>query len=166
MKGRPCAVNGVHSKDGGKITLADTFCLVLLLILPLLVLYRLGTLGLYAAGYMAAMSTLTFVLYRHDKSRALAGGWRVREKTLHFFELIGGWPGAFFAQRRLRHKCSKARFQAVFWCIVFGYQFAAFDCLQGWKITRLATKELTAIGAIRKGETGGGGGAGFLPPPS
>jgi uncharacterized membrane protein YsdA (DUF1294 family)/cold shock CspA family protein len=145
MKGRPCAVNAVHLNDGGKITLPNLFCIVLLLTLPLLVLYRLGTLGLYAAGYGAVIATLTFILYRHDKNRARTGGWRVSEKTLHFFELIGGWPGAFLAQRHLRHKCSTAGFQTVFWCIVFGDQFAAFDCTQDWKITQLAAKELTAI---------------------
>jgi len=41
---------------------------------------------------------------------------------LHLLELLGGWPGAFLAQRRLRHKCSKRRYQFVFWLIVLAYQ--------------------------------------------
>jgi hypothetical protein len=31
---------------------------------------------------------------------------------------MGGWPGAFVAQRRLRHKCVKRKYQIVFWLIV------------------------------------------------
>jgi len=32
--------------------------------------------------------------------------------------LLGGWPGAWFAQRRLRHKSRKQPFRAVFWITV------------------------------------------------
>jgi hypothetical protein len=53
-------------------------------------------------------------------------------------ELLGGWPGAFLAQRRLRHKCSKVSYQFVFWLIVLAYQFAAFDSIQNWRFSRAA----------------------------
>ena len=56
--------------------------------------------------------------------------------NLHLLELLGGWPGAFLAQRRLRHKCSKGSYQFVFWLIVLGYQFAAYDSLQHWQYSR------------------------------
>ncbi|MEH2070246.1 MAG: cold shock and DUF1294 domain-containing protein [Nostoc sp.] len=64
------------------------------------------------------MSFLTFALYADDKSRAKQGRWRISEKMLHLCEFMGGWLGAFIAQRRLRHKSSKASYQAVFWVIV------------------------------------------------
>ncbi|WZF21273.1 DUF1294 domain-containing protein [Nostoc sp. UHCC 0302] len=64
------------------------------------------------------MSFITFGLYADDKSRAKQGRWRVSEKTLHFCELMGGWLGAFIAQRRLRHKSSKVSYQVIFWVIV------------------------------------------------
>jgi uncharacterized membrane protein YsdA (DUF1294 family) len=64
------------------------------------------------------MSLLTFMLYVGDKAQAQQGGWRVPEATLHFCELLGGWIGAFIAQRTLRHKSSKDSYQAVFWGIV------------------------------------------------
>ncbi|MCW3481802.1 DUF1294 domain-containing protein [Neisseriaceae bacterium JH1-16] len=69
------------------------------------------------AGYALA-SLLTLALYAHDKRRAVAGGWRVPEATLHLLELAGGWPGALAGQRWLRHKNRKHAFQVVFWLIV------------------------------------------------
>jgi uncharacterized membrane protein YsdA (DUF1294 family) len=59
-------------------------------------------------------------------------GWRLPEATLHFAEILGGWPGAFLAQRRLRHKCSKAGYQIVFWGIVLLFQIAALDMIIGY----------------------------------
>ncbi|MBW4478291.1 MAG: cold shock and DUF1294 domain-containing protein [Tolypothrix brevis GSE-NOS-MK-07-07A] len=64
------------------------------------------------------MSFLTFTLYADDKSRADLGRWRVSERTLHLCEFMGGWLGAFIAQRRLRHKSSKVSYLIVFWVIV------------------------------------------------
>jgi len=66
----------------------------------------------------ALVSLATFALYAHDKRRAIAGGWRVPEATLHLMELIGGWPGALAGQRWLRHKTQKRSFRVVFWLIV------------------------------------------------
>ena len=63
------------------------------------------------------MSGITFALYANDKSRAQQGQWRIPEKTLHLCELMGGWLGAFIAQRKLRHKSIKASYQATF-CVI------------------------------------------------
>lgn len=64
------------------------------------------------------LSLLTFLAYAVDKSAAINGSWRIPEKTLHLLSLAGGWPGALLAQQRLRHKCSKPSFLAVFWVTV------------------------------------------------
>ncbi|MBF2075783.1 MAG: cold shock and DUF1294 domain-containing protein [Synechococcales cyanobacterium C42_A2020_086] len=64
------------------------------------------------------MSVLTYALYAEDKNRAQRNQWRVSEKTLHLFELAGGWGGAFLAQQTLRHKTRKQSYQFSFWCIV------------------------------------------------
>ena len=74
--------------------------------------------------------------------RAEEREWRVPEARLHLLELLGGWPGAFLAQRRLRHKCAKGSYQVVFWLIVLAYQFAAFDSLQNWRVSRAALNRL------------------------
>ena len=70
------------------------------------------------AVYMVA-SLITVLMYRSDKRRAQHGGWRISEARLHFFELLGGWPGGLVAQRWFRHKTRKVDYQFVFWLIVF-----------------------------------------------
>lgn len=58
------------------------------------------------------------------------------EGSLHLAEILGGWPGAFLAQRRLRHKCSKAGYQLVFRMIVLVYQIAAVDVMLDQRLSR------------------------------
>lgn len=84
-------------------------------------------------GYAAGISFVTYLLYRHDKRMAQMGEWRTAESTLHLFELLGGWPGAFLAQRTFRHKTSKISYQIVFWTIVFLHEFISFDFTQNWE---------------------------------
>lgn len=63
-------------------------------------------------------SLVAFVLYAKDKYRAMTGAWRISEGTLHLVEVLGGWPGAFAAQRTMRHKTVKVEYQATYWLIV------------------------------------------------
>ena len=65
-----------------------------------------------------SVSLITFLLYRHDKIKAKNHEWRTPEKKLHLFSLIGGWPGALIAQRRLHHKSRKQSFRVVFFLTV------------------------------------------------
>jgi uncharacterized membrane protein YsdA (DUF1294 family)/cold shock CspA family protein len=64
------------------------------------------------------LNLLAFFAYWTDKQAAQTGQWRTKENTLHLFSLLGGWPGAWFAQQILRHKSSKASFRAVYWATV------------------------------------------------
>jgi uncharacterized membrane protein YsdA (DUF1294 family)/cold shock CspA family protein len=81
------------------------------LVLALLI----GRISLAVFGYYIVASTIAFFAYSIDKSAAQNNRWRTEESTLHFFGLIGGWPGAFLAQSALRHKSKKEEFQKVFW---------------------------------------------------
>jgi uncharacterized membrane protein YsdA (DUF1294 family) len=92
------------------------------------------------AGVPVLVSLFAFFAYRRDKRRAEAGEWRIPESTLHLIELVGGWPGAFLAQRQFRHKTAKLPFQVTFWLIVLTHQFLAIDSLTGWRLTREAVR--------------------------
>jgi uncharacterized membrane protein YsdA (DUF1294 family) len=61
---------------------------------------------------------VTYYFYKIDKDAACKGNWRTPERRLHQLELIGGWIGAFVAQKRLRHKSIKPSYQLVYWLIV------------------------------------------------
>jgi uncharacterized membrane protein YsdA (DUF1294 family) len=64
------------------------------------------------------LNLATFFVYWLDKYAAQQNRWRTAENTLHLFSLLGGWPGAWFAQQLLRHKSSKASFRATYWASV------------------------------------------------
>jgi uncharacterized membrane protein YsdA (DUF1294 family) len=90
------------------------------MIFPLLFFIALG--GAAFAGavpyavpavYLGA-SMLTFAVYAHDKSAARNRQRRIRERSLHLCSLVCGWPGAWLAQKALRHKSMKQPFQRMF----------------------------------------------------
>ncbi len=64
------------------------------------------------------MSLVCFVAYYRDKQFAIKGLQRTPEARLHLYELLGGWPGGFLAQRLIRHKNRKLGYQLTFWLIV------------------------------------------------
>lgn len=66
-------------------------------------------------------SLFTYWLYQIDKQLASAGqSSRLPEESLQMFSLIGGWPGALVAQKRLHHKVHKAPFQREFRFVIYG----------------------------------------------
>lgn len=85
-------------------------------------------------GWVLVVSIGTFAIYAWDKRRARHGGQREPESHLHLLALLGGWPGAFLAQRLVRHKTAKSSFQFVFWLIVLLHQYVAIDALLGWRL--------------------------------
>ncbi|MGO1395240.1 MAG: DUF1294 domain-containing protein [Halomonas sp.] len=69
-------------------------------------------------AFYAVVSMLAYITYAIDKKAAINNRRRVSEKTLHLLGVVGGWPGAFLAQQRLRHKTQKTAFQVTFWLTV------------------------------------------------
>jgi uncharacterized membrane protein YsdA (DUF1294 family) len=104
------------SKFGVLITL--TFCTALV------AAAFLNLLPVEVAYLYIAISTITFAMYAFDKSAARKGKWRVPETRLHLLSLLGGWPGAYLAQRRLRHKSAKVSFKRVYWATATLNSFA------------------------------------------
>jgi uncharacterized membrane protein YsdA (DUF1294 family) len=121
----------------GSITAAALLLFLALLAAPVYALSRFSDRIHWSIlmGAPLAVSVFTFFAYRSDKQRAESGEWRIPESTLHFAELVGGWPGAFIAQRRFRHKTSKFSYQVVFWMIILLHQLTAIDSVFGWTFT-------------------------------
>ena len=57
----------------------------------------------------------TFYMYWRDKDAAVQETRRTPEEQLHALAVIGGWPGAWFAQQILRHKTVKQPFRWIYW---------------------------------------------------
>ncbi len=136
-KGRPQAVQATNLDSTSKLSVANWFTLLLLLTLPVAAFFKIS---LPFEHYWIAMialitSPVTYAFYSRDKKLAVTGGFRISELRLHILELIGGWPGAFVAQRRFRHKCSKGSYRFIFWVIVIGHQLVSIDVLRGGEIS-------------------------------
>ncbi|WP_226895728.1 cold shock and DUF1294 domain-containing protein [Luteolibacter marinus] len=135
-QGRPRAKAVRLAKQEAKIGVGSWLALALLLVAPWLA-------GLFLPGpdwgvmaLMGVVSMIAWITYQQDKQAAGAGRWRTSESTLHLMEFLGGWPGAFLAQRRFRHKTRKPSYQAAFWGIVLIHQVAAVDVISGGMIRR------------------------------
>ena len=75
---------------------------------------ELGLDVLFVGSYLL-LSLVVFVCYGIDKRNAITGRWRISEKTLHLWAVIGGWPGALVAQKMFRHKTQKRAFIVMLW---------------------------------------------------
>ena len=68
--------------------------------------------------FIISINVVIFLYYLVDKYKAKKGYWRIKESTLHFLSLLGGWPGATVAQQWLKHKNRKKSFQIRYWLTV------------------------------------------------
>lgn len=85
-------------------------------------------LPVWVSGLALLLNLVTFYVYWLDKYAAQKRQWRTAENTLHLLSVLGGWPGAGFAQQLLRHKSRKAAFRASYGVTVFMH----FTALLGW----------------------------------
>jgi len=134
-------------RTGGRLHGRDGLVLLALLALPGWAVARTLSERLASAvgGWCLAVSLFTYLRYAWDKRQARAQGWRESEVGLHLMELSGGWPGAFLAQRHLRHKSAKGAYQFWFVLIVGLHQGVALDALLGWPVGRALLAKLTAF---------------------
>lgn len=131
----PKPTNSRRANGGAGIAAVRLLVLVGLLVLPVIAVCRRGVEFQWVAVYGLVLNAIVYWVYAIDKRRAEQGEWRVPEASLHLLELLGGWPGAWLAQRRLRHKCSKSSYQFVFCLIILIYQFVAVDSLLNWQLS-------------------------------
>ena len=92
---------------------------VFLFLMALGLLFMMQEIALWVLVSYLSLSLLTFVLYGIDKRNAIKERWRISEKTLQVFALLGGWPGALLAQQAFRHKTQKRSFIFVLWLAIF-----------------------------------------------
>lgn len=109
--------------------------------------HRLPPIWQLALAMYALMSVISFCTYGLDKRAARAGRRRVRERTLHWQEFLGGWPGALLAQQVFRHKTSKGDYQFDFWLIVVLHGLLWFDYLLGFPLLGAIGDLLSRAGA-------------------
>jgi uncharacterized membrane protein YsdA (DUF1294 family) len=64
--------------------------------------------------YFIVLGIVTFILWGVDKFRARANLWRIPERTLLIFTLLGGSFGALAGMVIFRHKIRKP----LFWILV------------------------------------------------
>lgn len=74
-----------------------------------------NALSTFLLCFYLALNSVTVLMYALDKSAAIQQQRRTPERTLHVLALLGGWPGAWLAQKLWRHKSRKRRFLVVFW---------------------------------------------------
>ena len=68
--------------------------------------------------HLFCINAITFIAYGVDKHAAQKGAWRVPEIRLHTLEFLGGWIGAYFAQKVFHHKTKKRSFRIMFWLML------------------------------------------------
>lgn len=61
-------------------------------------------------SYLLTVNTVTFLLFGMDKKKAQKNQWRVSERTLLLFSMLGGSVGAWLAMHIFRHKTRKFKF--------------------------------------------------------
>lgn len=125
------------------LTRASLLTLAALMVLPTCAIYYLPLNGWWLYGTLCVLSASTYLAYFLDKRRAQTNAWRIPELHLHLLELMGGWPGAWVAQRHLRHKSSKISYQVVFWIIIVAYQFVALESLWDWQICQAVMQHVS-----------------------
>lgn len=146
--GRPCALRLILKKEHDGPGPWACVQLSVLMVLPFLAGLKLPLAAWAVPGAMLVVSVAAWRIYRSDKKAAEAGAWRFSETMLHLLELLGGWPGAFLAQKRYHHKTRKASYQVIFQSIVFLYQLAALDVVLDHHLWDLLVQLLAESGIL------------------
>ena len=87
-------------------------------ILALAVFTIAGLLSGMVLLFISIINAMTYWMYAQDKEAALMGKRRVPEQTLHILSFLGGWPTAWLAQEKLRHKTQKQPFRKIYFCTI------------------------------------------------
>ena len=125
--GRPCAAEAVLVPRRFRKWAESGITQALLLVLPTLAILQVQPYSWSMITILICLSLLTFCFYLRDKQASVRGESRIPESTMRLLESVGGWPGALLAQRKLRHKTSKAAYQQSFWLVIICHQLLSFQ---------------------------------------
>lgn len=122
-RGRQSAANVCYDLQGIQLDSFNKKNILFIILSVLFLLFivgsaYLGKLPIMLVIYYFVVSFIAYFVYDLDKSAAEEGEWRFSENMLHSMSILGGWPGALFAQVMLRHKSKKQSFRTVFWATV------------------------------------------------
>lgn len=73
---------------------------------------------IFLVYHLVCINAVTFIAYGTDKNAARKKMWRVPEVNLHTLEFLGGWIGAYVAQKIFHHKTKKRSYQIMFWLML------------------------------------------------
>lgn len=104
----------VSAKNNSKQAASPMLIVVVIYIVSIGGLAMFGLLPSLLPLFLLLMNVMCYWFYSQDKEAAQLGNRRVPEQTLHVLAFLGGWPAAWLAQQRLRHKTQKASFQRVY----------------------------------------------------
>lgn len=61
----------------------------------------------YLFGYLFLINIVSGIIFWSDKRKAIQSKRRIKERTLHFYELLGGVFSILFLMYQIRHKNQK-----------------------------------------------------------
>lgn len=67
-------------------------------------------LAIALAVYLVVINIVTFIVYGVDKSKSKKNKWRISEKTLILFAVVGGSIGAILGMNIFNHKTKHLKF--------------------------------------------------------
>lgn len=104
-----------HTKHPSKTTFSSMF-LIYIMLFTAFIFER--TFNGFLPGFFPILflgvNLFIFLYYYHDKTAAIKNTQRIPENTLHWFSLLGGWAGAYIAQKTFKHKHKKTSFMWVY----------------------------------------------------
>lgn len=108
--------NSSQVQSPAKMQPMQMLCIAYIVFLAGLVM--LGLLNGIIVLFVSLMNALSYWLYAQDKEAAQLGNRRIPENTLHLVAFLGGWPAAWLAQEKLRHKTQKQPFRRIYFCTI------------------------------------------------
>ncbi|CAM9093224.1 DUF1294 domain-containing protein [Acinetobacter bereziniae] len=108
--------NKLNAQKASSLQPMQIICIVYIVALAILSIS--GLLNGMILLFVSIINVMTYWFYSQDKEAAQINQRRVPENTLHILAFLGGWPAAWLAQQRLRHKTQKQPFRKIYFCTI------------------------------------------------